>query len=198
MIVRLKKRLGEPLRKKPAVLLKKGLWRLDLKKKLGERFKEILWQVDSKKHWRGYLTNKFSDAPFKLTARPKKIFWAVVAFKKRFWLLTFSCYYCFIGLKSQSEHSGLRPDTSSLVYFKFCAQKKFRTWKKNILVERLNKNYRWIILLLPFWLTAHPMNKLAALSYKRLATRPNEKLASQNDWHRVFRNYFAPHRNNRP
>ena len=29
--------------------------------------------------------------------------------------LNFSCYYCSIDLKRQSEHSGLRPDTSSLV-----------------------------------------------------------------------------------
>ena len=27
-------------------------------------------------------------------------------------------YYCSINLQRQSEHSGLRPDTSSLVYFK--------------------------------------------------------------------------------
>ena len=31
--------------------------------------------------------------------------------------LIVSCYYCFIDLKRQSEHSGLRPDTSSLVQF---------------------------------------------------------------------------------
>ena len=31
--------------------------------------------------------------------------------------LNFSFYYCSIDLKRQSEHSGLRPDTSSLVLF---------------------------------------------------------------------------------
>ena len=31
--------------------------------------------------------------------------------------LIFSCYYCSINLKRQSEHSGLRPDTSSFVCF---------------------------------------------------------------------------------
>ena len=29
--------------------------------------------------------------------------------------LNFSCFYCSIDLKRQSEHSALRPDTSSLV-----------------------------------------------------------------------------------
>ena len=29
--------------------------------------------------------------------------------------LSFSCYYCSIELKRRSEHSGFRPDTSSLV-----------------------------------------------------------------------------------
>ena len=29
--------------------------------------------------------------------------------------LVFSCYYCFIDFKRQSEHSGLSPDTSNLV-----------------------------------------------------------------------------------
>ena len=29
--------------------------------------------------------------------------------------LNFSCYYCFIDAKRQSEYSGLRPDTRSLV-----------------------------------------------------------------------------------
>ena len=29
----------------------------------------------------------------------------------------FKCYYCSINFKRQSEHSGLRPDTSSLVHF---------------------------------------------------------------------------------
>ena len=29
--------------------------------------------------------------------------------------LKLSCYFCSIDLKRQSEHSGLRPDTSSLV-----------------------------------------------------------------------------------
>ena len=29
--------------------------------------------------------------------------------------LIFSCYYCSIDLKRQSEHSGTRPDTSSFV-----------------------------------------------------------------------------------
>ena len=40
--------------------------------------------------------------------------------KKIFFVLFhwfFKCYYCSINLKRQSEHSGLRPDTSSLVYF---------------------------------------------------------------------------------
>ena len=31
--------------------------------------------------------------------------------------LIFKCYYCSINLKRQSEHSGLHPDTSSLVVF---------------------------------------------------------------------------------
>ena len=31
--------------------------------------------------------------------------------------LNFLCYCCSINLKSQSEHSGLCPDTSSLVVF---------------------------------------------------------------------------------
>ena len=31
--------------------------------------------------------------------------------------LIFLCYYCSINLKRQSEHSGLRPDTSSIVTF---------------------------------------------------------------------------------
>ena len=31
--------------------------------------------------------------------------------------LIFPCYYCSIDLKRQSEHSGPRPDTSSLVHF---------------------------------------------------------------------------------
>ena len=31
--------------------------------------------------------------------------------------LNFPCFYCSIDLKRQSEHSGLRPDTSSLVQF---------------------------------------------------------------------------------
>ena len=33
--------------------------------------------------------------------------------------LIFKCYYCSINLKRQSEHSGLCPDTSSLVLFHF-------------------------------------------------------------------------------
>ena len=33
--------------------------------------------------------------------------------------LMFPCYYCSIGLAKQSEHSGPRPDTSSLVCFLF-------------------------------------------------------------------------------
>ena len=32
--------------------------------------------------------------------------------------LIFPCYYCSINLKRQSQHSGLRPDTSSLVDFR--------------------------------------------------------------------------------
>ena len=32
--------------------------------------------------------------------------------------LIFLCYYCSIKFKRQSEHSGLRPDTSSLVTIK--------------------------------------------------------------------------------
>ena len=37
--------------------------------------------------------------------------------------LIFIGYYCSINLKKQSEHSGLRRDTSSLVYFKLlCLQ----------------------------------------------------------------------------
>ena len=39
--------------------------------------------------------------------------------KKKFFLFYFieffKCYYCSINLKRQSEYSGLRPDTSSLV-----------------------------------------------------------------------------------
>ena len=31
--------------------------------------------------------------------------------------LNFPCYYCSTDFKRQSEHSGLRPDTSSLVVF---------------------------------------------------------------------------------
>ena len=41
-------------------------------------------------------------------------------FVKFFFLLLhliFSSYSCFIDLKRQSEHSGLHPDTSSLVFF---------------------------------------------------------------------------------
>ena len=41
----------------------------------------------------------------------KKIFFFIL-----FYFLEFlKCYYCSINLKRQSEHSGLRPDTSSLV-----------------------------------------------------------------------------------
>ena len=32
-----------------------------------------------------------------------------------FFIFIFTCYYCSINLKRQSEHSGLRPDTSNLV-----------------------------------------------------------------------------------
>ena len=32
-----------------------------------------------------------------------------------FWFIFFKCYYCSINLNRQSEHSGLRPDTSILV-----------------------------------------------------------------------------------
>ena len=32
-------------------------------------------------------------------------------------IIFFKCYDCSINLKRQSEHSGLRPDTSSLVSF---------------------------------------------------------------------------------
>ena len=32
-------------------------------------------------------------------------------------IIKFSCYYCSIDLKRQSEHSKFRPDTSSLVFF---------------------------------------------------------------------------------
>ena len=34
-----------------------------------------------------------------------------------FYYIFFLCYYCSINLKRQSEHSGLCPDTSSLVFF---------------------------------------------------------------------------------
>ena len=45
--------------------------------------------------------------------------------------LIFSFYFCFIDLKRQSEHSGLRPDTSSLVIFKtpVTLQKIFKSEK---------------------------------------------------------------------
>ena len=33
--------------------------------------------------------------------------------------LTFWCYYCPINLERQSEHSGLRPNTSSLVNYAY-------------------------------------------------------------------------------
>ena len=54
-----------------------------------------------------------------------------------YFILFFSCYYCSINLKRQSEHSGLRPDTSSLVclivfvlFFKRIQQKKLSTSNK--------------------------------------------------------------------
>ena len=39
----------------------------------------------------------------------KKILFCFITF-------IFFCYYCSINLIRQSEHSGLRPDTSNLVY----------------------------------------------------------------------------------
>ena len=49
-----------------------------------------------------------------------------IFFSFHFVLLTFSCYYYSINLKRQSEHSGLRPDMSSLVsiYSRFKIQCK--------------------------------------------------------------------------
>ena len=41
--------------------------------------------------------------------------------------LKFPCYYCSIDLKKQSEHSGLRPDTSSFV---FLSKLKIDKWRK--------------------------------------------------------------------
>ena len=52
--------------------------------------------------------------------------------KFSFYFITFSffCYYCTINLKRQSEHSGLRPDTSSLVFFGIST---FKVREKNCL-----------------------------------------------------------------
>ena len=36
--------------------------------------------------------------------------------------LTFSCYYCSIDLARFPEHSGLYPDTNSLVLLRFCCK----------------------------------------------------------------------------
>ena len=43
----------------------------------------------------------------------------IINFFHCFLYLIFSSDFCFIDLKRQSEHSGLRPDTSSLVFFGF-------------------------------------------------------------------------------
>ena len=43
--------------------------------------------------------------------------------KTKILILTFTCYSCSIDLKRHSEHSGLRPDTNSFVYFSFVNSK---------------------------------------------------------------------------
>ena len=59
--------------------------------------------------------------------------------------LTFLCYYCSINLKRQSEHSGLRPDTSSLVYWNktdssksVCANRTKLTLQKASVLKELS------------------------------------------------------------
>ena len=50
----------------------------------------------------------------------KNLFYPKFFFSFYFITINFSCYYCSIDLKRQSEHSGLRPDTSNLVRLKVC------------------------------------------------------------------------------
>ena len=71
--------------------------------------------------------------------------WGMIFTKKKtfsvFLRLIFLCYYCSIDLKMQSEHSGLRPDTSSLVplYFWSTYHKpsKFEQYFNSNLLNRL-------------------------------------------------------------
>ena len=51
------------------------------------------------------------------------------------------CYYCCsINLKTQSEHSGLRLDTSSLVSFQFESYENFRT-NKNFKANKIQQTH---------------------------------------------------------
>ena len=65
-----------------------------------------------------FLTSHF-DGIFKYHSKGIVVLFKFWKKKFHFFLFffIFYFYYCFINLNRQSEHSGLRPDTSSLVYF---------------------------------------------------------------------------------
>ena len=54
--------------------------------------------------------------------------------------LVFPSYYCSIDLKRQSELSGLRPDTSSLVYLRTYVQSSLTIWngRKDLISKYLH------------------------------------------------------------
>ena len=58
----------------------------------------------------------------------------------------FKCYYCSINLKRQSEHSGLRPDTSSLVEClqSLCAHHCEAVCENEILIVKM-QNYSSVL-----------------------------------------------------
>ena len=70
--------------------------------------------------------------------------------KKKFFILFYLiflsclCYYCSINVKRQSELSGLRPDTSSLVYFNCTHSKLYKiivTNDQNLMDTKVGQLY---------------------------------------------------------
>ena len=60
----------------------------------------------------------------------------------------FKCYYCSINQKRQSEHSGFRPDTSSLVRIHFSKVTDVNKYKLILEVLRVSINLSSVFILM--------------------------------------------------